>query len=158
MDLEKEEVNPGLDHQQFNSTVDEGADLEKFPTVRSNHPLEQTDGVRPFGPFKWFLICFALYVSCFLYGLDTTIAGAMQAPIIEDFKSVSLLGWVGIGFPLGSIATILPLGKAFGIFDIKWLYVGSLILFEVGSAICGGAPNMNALIVGRVLAGAGKSF
>ena len=29
------------------------------------------------------------------------------------------------------------------------------ILFEVGSAICGAAPTMDALIVGRVLAGIG---
>ena len=28
-------------------------------------------------------------------------------------------------------------------------------LFEVGSALCGGAPTMDALIVGRVLAGIG---
>ena len=30
-----------------------------------------------------------------------------------------------------------------------------VILFEVGSAICGGAPNINALIIGRVIAGIG---
>jgi MFS family permease len=30
-----------------------------------------------------------------------------------------------------------------------------VILFEVGSALCGGAPNMNAMIVGRVLTGVG---
>lgn len=32
-----------------------------------------------------------------------------------------------------------------------------VILFEVGSALCGGAPNMNALIVGRVIAGLGAT-
>ena len=31
------------------------------------------------------------------------------------------------------------------------------MLFEVGSALCGGAPNMDALIVGRVIAGIGGS-
>ena len=28
-------------------------------------------------------------------------------------------------------------------------------LFEAGSAICGGAPNINALLVGRAIAGIG---
>jgi hypothetical protein len=42
-------------------------------------------------------------------------------------------------------------------FQIKWIIIGSLILFEVGSALCGAAPNMNALIVGRVIAGLGGS-
>lgn len=43
-------------------------------------------------------------------------------------------------------------GKAYGIFDVKWLYVTHVFLFEVGSALCGAAPTMNALIVGRAIA------
>ena len=46
-------------------------------------------------------------------------------------------------------------GKAYAIFDVKWLYIGSLTMFAAGSALCGAAPNMKALIVGRVWAGAG---
>jgi MFS family permease len=46
-------------------------------------------------------------------------------------------------------------GKAYGIFNVKWLHIGSVTLFSVGSALCGAAPNMNALIVGRVIAGMG---
>lgn len=34
-------------------------------------------------------------------------------------------------------------GKAYGIFDVKWLFFATAIMFEVGSAICGAAPNMN---------------
>jgi len=41
------------------------------------------------------------------------------------------------------------------IFPAKWFYIASVFIFEGGSALCGGAPNMNALIVGRVLAGIG---
>lgn len=50
---------------------------------------------------------------------------------------------------------MLPFGKLYGLFDAKWLYIVSAILFNAGSALCGGAPNMSALIVGRVLAGLG---
>jgi MFS family permease len=38
---------------------------------------------------------------------------------------------------------------------MKWLYIGGIVLFEAGSALCGGAPNMDALILGRVIAGVG---
>jgi MFS family permease len=62
---------------------------------------------------------------------------------------------VGIGFPMGSVAIILLIGKLYGTFEIKWLIISSIILFEVGSAVCGAAPNTNALIVGRVIAGMG---
>ncbi|KIH86272.1 hypothetical protein SPBR_08884 [Sporothrix brasiliensis 5110] len=40
---------------------------------------------------------------------------------------------------------------------MKWAYIGGIVVFEVGSALCGGAPNMDALIVGRVIAGMGGS-
>lgn len=58
-------------------------------------------------------------------------------------------------FLLGGAATVLPFGKLYGLFDAKWLYITSSIVFNVGSAVCGAAPNMNALIIGRVLAGIG---
>jgi predicted MFS family arabinose efflux permease len=56
---------------------------------------------------------------------------------------------------MGSVAVILLLGSLYGAFDIKWLYLSSIFLFEVGSAICGAAPSMDAMIVGRVVAGVG---
>jgi hypothetical protein len=39
--------------------------------------------------------------------------------------------------------------------NAKWLYVGTVFIFEVGSAICGAANTMDALIFGRALAGVG---
>lgn len=40
---------------------------------------------------------------------------------------------------------------------MKWVYIFNVVIFEVGSALCGAAPNMNALIVGRVICGVGGS-
>jgi MFS family permease len=53
------------------------------------------------------------------------------------------------------IAFVLPFGQFGMIFPAKWYYIANVIIFEAGSALCGGSPNMNALIVGRVLAGIG---
>jgi MFS family permease len=50
---------------------------------------------------------------------------------------------------------VLPFGQFAMIFPAKWFYIFMVVLFEAGSALCGGAPNMNALIVGRVIAGIG---
>jgi MFS family permease len=106
---------------------------------------------------RWILILIALYISCFLYGLDTTISADVQGPIVEAFGHVEQLAWVGAGFPMGSVAVILPVGNMFTSFDMKWLFVASVTLFEIGSAVCGAAPTMSALIIGRVLAGIGGS-
>ena len=56
---------------------------------------------------------------------------------------------------MGSVAGILFIGRLYEMYNIKWLMNASIFTFEVGSALCGAAPNMNALIVGRVIAGIG---
>ena len=38
---------------------------------------------------------------------------------------------------------------------MKRVYIATVSQFEIGSALCDGAPNITALIVGRVIAGAG---
>ena len=106
---------------------------------------------------RWLAICVALYASCMLYGLDTTIVADVQGPVIERLGHVEQLAWVGAGLPLGSVGVILPLGNLYNAFNIKWVFFTTVVLFEVGSAICGAAPTMSTLIVGRVIAGVGGS-
>ena len=45
----------------------------------------------------------------------------------------------------------------YGVFNIKWVYLFNIFLFEAGSAVCGAAPNMTVLIIARVIAGIGGS-
>lgn len=117
--------------------------------------LTSADRQRTIVGFRWIVICIAIFSANLLYGLDTTIAADIQGAISETFNNVTQLGWLGVGFNLGSTVAILPVGKAYGIFDTKWLYIICLIMFAAGSALCGGAPNMNAMIVGRIWAGVG---
>jgi len=56
---------------------------------------------------------------------------------------------------MGSVAVILLVGTCYGLLELKSFIIASTILFEIGSAICGAAPNMNAMICGRVIAGVG---
>ena len=46
-------------------------------------------------------------------------------------------------------------GKLFAKFNGKVLFLAAVFIFEVGSAICGAAPTINAEIVGRAICGAG---
>ncbi|KAJ6788506.1 hypothetical protein PWT90_01620 [Aphanocladium album] len=104
---------------------------------------------------RWFSVCVGLYLTAFLYGLDSTIAADVQGPILASLGDLTLLPWVGTGFLLGSVATISLFGSLYAKAEVKWLYLGSIVAFEVGSAICGAAPNMKAMAVGRVVAGIG---
>lgn len=116
----------------------DAADQEKGA---SPQPRDDAKTQRAIRGFRWFLVCLATFSCNFLYGLDNTIVADIQDAVIQSFGEIEKLGWLGIGFPLGSLAIILPIGKAYGIFDIKWLYIGSLVMFAAGSALCGAAPN-----------------
>lgn len=59
--------------------------------------------------WKWVLVCIGFYFSGFLYGLDNTIAADIQSAVVDTYGDISKLTWLGTGFPLGSIATILTL-------------------------------------------------
>src|SRR4051794_32972780 len=46
-------------------------------------------------------------------------------------------------------------GKIFKFFPLKQSFLASIFIFELGSLICAVAPNENAFIVGRAIAGVG---
>lgn len=96
----------------------------------------------------------ALYTFVFL--TRSLKVADIQPSILTAFGRVDLLPWIGTGFALGTMA-VLPWGKVYGVFNVKWVYVFNIFLFEVGSALCGASPNMTALIIGRVIAGVGGS-
>jgi MFS family permease len=75
--------------------------------------------------------------------------------VVEHFNAIDRLPWLSNGFALGAVATTLVWGRIYSQFDAKWLYIFNVLLFEVGSTLCGAAPNMPCLIIGRVLAGIG---
>ena len=142
------------------STLAGQLDVEKVPSdTKEESQLstanDEAEPQRQVTGFRWLLVCLAIFSGNVLYGLDTTIAADIQASVSETFNNVTQLGWLGVGFTLGSTVTILPLGKVYASFNTKWVFVGCLTMFAAGSALCGAAPSMNAMIVGRVWAGAG---
>jgi predicted MFS family arabinose efflux permease len=44
-------------------------------------------------------------------------------------------------------------GKIYKFFNLKWTFLWSMLIFEVGSLICGVAPTSKALVAGRAIAG-----
>ncbi|CAN9226040.1 unnamed protein product [Alternaria alternata] len=129
-----------------------------------NERFECDDGVntaqkrsaRDIHGWKWATAYVSMLSTTLLFALDNTIVANIQPAIINDFGHLELLAWIGTGFALGTIF-ILLWGKVYGVFNIKWVYIFNIFLFEAGSALCGAAPNIEALIIGRVIAGVGGS-
>ncbi|KAH7092163.1 putative efflux pump antibiotic resistance protein [Paraphoma chrysanthemicola] len=105
--------------------------------------------------WKWAAAVVSLYIGALIYGLDGTIAADIQSAIIEQFDELEKLTWIGTAFPLGSLCAILPGAALYTLFDLKIMFIGSIILFEAASALCGAAPTLDALIIGRAIAGIG---
>jgi MFS family permease len=58
---------------------------------------------------------------------------------------------------LTGASSTLVFGKIYKFYSIKNGFLKSILVFEIGSAICGAAPNSVALIIGRAIAGLGSS-
>lgn len=93
--------------------------------------------------------------STFLFSLDNSIVAQIQPAIILTLGGVDKLAWLGVSFVLSTLATIIFWGKIMSVFSVKWAYITAILIFEIGSALCGAAPSMNAMIVGRAIAGVG---
>ena len=109
---ENRSVEQAAEQHQVHGKADEEA--ATAPSADNHAP-----GARTITGFRWFLACIAMFSANFLYGLDTTIAADIQAAVAQTYNDISKLGWLGVGFTLGSVALILPLGKAYAIFDTK---------------------------------------
>lgn len=110
-------------------------------------------------PTGWRLavITLALCLSVFCMALDNTIIATAIPRITDQFKALNDVGWYGSSYLLTTCATQLLYGKFYTFYSIKWVYIIALGIFELGSLICGVAPNSTTLIIGRAIAGVGAA-
>ena len=133
-------------------------DISTSPDQNSSSD-EKDENPRPANlhGWKWVVFIMAIVSCTFIYALDGTIVAVLQPVIIEEFGHIEDLGWLSVAFLLCATATNLAWGRVYGNFNAKWWYIFHVFIFEVGSAICGAAPSMPILILGRAIAGLGGS-
>ncbi|KZV87065.1 MFS general substrate transporter [Exidia glandulosa HHB12029] len=103
---------------------------------------------------SFWLIFFALAVSMYEAAFELCAVGMALPSIAEDLNAVDFV-WVGSAYALASCCALPMTGGLAQAFGRRDVMIGSLIVFAVGATICGAAPNMNALIAGRVVQGLG---
>ncbi|KAF3771094.1 MFS general substrate transporter [Cryphonectria parasitica EP155] len=102
-------------------------------------------------------IVVALVLSIFLVALDMTIVATAIPKITDEFHGLAEVSWYSSAFfmTLGGFQSTW--GKAYKYFPLKTSFLISIFIFELGSLLCGVAPNSKALIVGRAIAGLGAA-
>lgn len=103
--------------------------------------------------FKFWLTLFCNFLALFLVALDRTIISTAIPRITDEFKSLGDIGWYGSAYMLTTASSQLVFGRIYKFYDMKWTFLASIVVFEVGSAICGAAPNSPVFIAGRAIAG-----
>jgi MFS family permease len=109
------------------------------------------------GPGRLAATMFALFMGMFTANLDSTILATAIPRITDEFHSLGDIGWYGSSAFLTFAAFQTTWGKVFKYYDLKWSYLLSLFIFELGSLVCAVAPSSAALIVGRAIAGIGAA-
>jgi EmrB/QacA subfamily drug resistance transporter len=109
--------------------------------------------VRPRGGL---LIVFAaLMLAILLAALDQTIVATALPTIVGDLGGLSHLSWVVTAYLLATTASTPLWGKLGDQFGRKRLFQASIVIFLVGSALCGQSHSMVELISFRALQGLG---
>lgn len=106
---------------------------------------------------KLLIINLASCIAVLCVALDNTIIATAIPRITDKFHALDDVGWYGSAYLLTTCAFQLLFGKFYANFNVKSVFLTALALFELGSLICGAAPNSVALIVGRAIAGLGSA-
>src|SRR5262249_2039584 len=101
------------------------------------------------------LALLGIILSLLLASLDQTIVGTAMPRIVEELQGFSLYSWVTTIYLLTSTAVIPIAGKLGDMFGRKWVLLSAVIIFLLGSALCGAAPSMLWLVIFRGLQGVG---
>ncbi|OJT06143.1 hypothetical protein TRAPUB_3078 [Trametes pubescens] len=101
-------------------------------------------------------IVFCGLMCCtFLAALDQTIVATALPTIVEKLGGGKDYSWVGSAYLLATSALSPIYGKISDIFGRKPVLYVSILIFLIGSALCGAAQNMTWLVVCRAVQGIG---
>src|ERR687885_555413 len=101
------------------------------------------------------LIFSALMLVLLLASLDQTIVSTALPTIVGDLGGIAHLSWVVTGYLLASTIVGPLYGKLGDLYGRKTLLQIAIVLFLVGSVLCGLSQNMTELIAFRALQGLG---
>ncbi|TNY24707.1 major facilitator superfamily domain-containing protein [Rhodotorula diobovata] len=100
-------------------------------------------------------ILVSVWIGVFLGALDGTIVATLISDVSSSFKESNQAGLLGTSYLL-STATFTPLyGRLADIIGRRAALLIALTLFTSGTALCGLAPSMVTLLIGRLIAGMG---
>jgi len=143
------------------------SDNPNLPTYegKPNPPpsSEATPGAVPLGfhnlPRRQvFITLGGVLLAMFLSALDQTVVGTALPKIIADLKGFEHYTWVATAYLLTATIMMPIVGRLTDMYGRKWFYIVGIIIFLIGSALCGLSQNMTQLILFRGFQGIGAGI
>ncbi len=119
---------------------------------------ETTEGPAKAGgkqPASVRMVLFALMIAMLLAMLDNMIVGTAMPTIVGELGGLEHLSWVVTAYTLATAASTPIWGKLGDMYGRKGVFLASIVLFLIGSALSGMAQDMGQLIGFRAVQGLG---
>ncbi|KAJ7191888.1 iron permease [Mycena pura] len=116
--------------------------------------MGQVENELPRRDWRFWMIFFSVMLSQFLTALELGVVSTALPTIVNDLHGAQFV-WIGSAYTLCSTAFVPLSGNLAEILGRRIVMFTSILIFTVGSVLCGAASSLNFLIAGRAIQGLG---
>jgi len=116
---------------------------------------ETVDSYGNLTPRRKALTMVGVILAMLLSALDQTIVGTALPRIVTDLGGAEHLTWVVTAYMLASTVSVPIYGKLSDLYGRKWFFFGGIVIFLIGSMLCGLSQDMLQLVIFRAIQGIG---
>lgn len=147
-DIALQPLPPTADQQ---SLADHGTDPDEPPTLLDTPAIVYPEGV------AFYFVALSMCLVLIVIGIDLNIISTAVPAITDHFHTVADVGWYSAAYRLMSCAFQFLFGKLYKLFPIKYVFLGCVLDFLLGSVVCAAASSSIMFVVGRALCGIGSA-
>ena len=151
-----------LTQQTATLTLASSAGTASSTTTQSRTAAEEASPratLQSTAPNKW-TVAAIVATGVFMATLDSSIVN-ISLPAIAHYFGIGLSGaieWVVIAYLVVTAATLLTIGRLADMIGRKSIWSAGLVIFTIGSALCGVSPSLGWLIAARGFQGLGGAL
>lgn len=101
------------------------------------------------------LTTIGIMLGLFMASMETTVIATAMPTIVSQLGGLTIYSWAFSVYMLASTTTVPIFGKLSDIYGRRPVFAASMIIFLIGSILCGFAQDMGQLIAFRALQGLG---
>jgi EmrB/QacA subfamily drug resistance transporter len=106
---------------------------------------------------KW-PVMFSIVIAVLVSSLDSTITNTTIPHIVEDLGGFSLYAWSFVSYMIASTVLTPIAGRLSDLYGRKKVFATGIVIFMIGSLLCGTSQTMVQLVLFRAIQGCGAGI